>query len=73
MIAGLGTLQVAGTPEQIAETIIRLSEIGLDGTTISFMTNWEGELERFARDVMPLLEQAGIRERFVSSAKELVE
>jgi dimethylsulfone monooxygenase len=73
VIAGLGTLQVAGTPEQIAETIGRLSEIGLDGTTISFMTDWEGELERFVRDVMPLLEQAGLREPFVNAPKVSVE
>lgn len=68
VIAGLGTMQVVGTPDQIAERIIKLSEIGLDGTTISFMTDWEDELERFIRDVMPLLEQAGVRESFAGAA-----
>lgn len=63
-IAGLGTMQVVGTPEQIADTLIKLSEIGLDGTTVSFMTDWEDELDRFVGDVMPLLEQAGLREPF---------
>ena len=66
VIAGLGTLQAVGTPEQIADTIRRLSAMGLDGTTISFMTDWEGELERFNRDVLPLLEQVGLREPFAS-------
>jgi dimethylsulfone monooxygenase len=65
-IAGLQTPQAVGTPEQVAAMIIEMSEAGLDGTTISFITDWEDELERFNRDVMPLLEQAGIREPFVA-------
>ncbi len=65
-IAGLNTPQAVGTPEQVAAMIIEMSEAGLDGLTISFITDWEDELERFNRDVMPLLEQAGLREPFVA-------
>lgn len=65
-IAGLQTPQAVGTPEQVAAMIIEMSEAGLDGLTISFITDWEEELERFNRDVLPLLEQAGLREPFVA-------
>ncbi len=65
-IAGLQTPQAVGTPEQVAALIIELAEAGLDGLTISFITDWEEELERFTRDVLPLLEQAGLREPFVA-------
>ncbi len=63
-IAGIGTLQITTSPEQVADTIARLSAIGIDGMTVSFMTDWEEELEQFVRDVMPLVEQQGLREPF---------
>ena len=63
-VSSYGGQQVVGTPEQVADYLIRLSEMGLDGTSISFMGFWEEELERFTREVMPLLVQAGLRHEF---------
>jgi FMNH2-dependent dimethyl sulfone monooxygenase len=63
-IAGLQTPQAIGTPEQVAAKIGEMAAAGLDGVTISFIADWEEELERFTRDVLPLLEQAGLREPF---------
>jgi hypothetical protein len=42
-----------------------VAALGVDGTTISFLTDWEDELERFIGEVVPLLEQAGVRKPFV--------
>ncbi|HJQ04629.1 MAG TPA: LLM class flavin-dependent oxidoreductase [Nocardioides sp.] len=64
-IAGLQTPQAVGTPEQVAAKILEMSAAGLDGVTISFISDWEEELERFNREVLPLLEQAGLREPFL--------
>lgn len=66
-IAGLQTPQAIGTPEQVAAKICSMAEAGLDGLTISFISDWEEELERFNREVLPLLEQAGLRQPFVGT------
>jgi FMNH2-dependent dimethyl sulfone monooxygenase len=68
-IAGLQTPQAIGTPEQVAAKICAMADAGLDGLTISFISDWEDELERFNREVLPLLEQAGLREPFVHPAQ----
>ncbi|MFS0862220.1 LLM class flavin-dependent oxidoreductase [Fredinandcohnia sp. 179-A 10B2 NHS] len=44
-----------GTPEQIAERILAYEEVGLDLLLLQFSPQLE-EMERFARDVMPLVE-----------------
>ena len=65
-VASYGSPDAVGSPEQVAEYLVQMSEIGLDGTSISFMGFWEEELERFTREVMPLLVQAGLRHEFRS-------
>ncbi|MFT4414786.1 LLM class flavin-dependent oxidoreductase [Fredinandcohnia humi] len=44
-----------GTPEQIADRILSYEEVGLDLLLLQFSPQLE-EMERFARDVMPLVE-----------------
>lgn len=72
-IAGLQTPQAIGTPVQVATKIGEMAAAGLDGVTISFIADWEEQLERFNRDVLPLLEQAGLRQPFVPSTDVAVE
>ncbi|MCL6452598.1 MAG: LLM class flavin-dependent oxidoreductase [Alicyclobacillus sp.] len=45
-----------GTPEQIADRILAYEDVGLDLLLLQFSPQLE-EMERFARDVMPLVEQ----------------
>ena len=54
-----------GTPEQIVDTLANLSRIGVDGVTLSWV-NFQEELPRWIREVMPLLEQAGLRRPFTA-------
>ena len=50
-----------GTAEQIAQSLIGLSEAGVTGVSLSFVDFISG-IERFVTDVVPLLEKAGVRE-----------
>jgi alkanesulfonate monooxygenase SsuD/methylene tetrahydromethanopterin reductase-like flavin-dependent oxidoreductase (luciferase family) len=59
-IAGWSGFPLVGTPEQIADKLLMLSRNGLDGTALSFV-NFQEELPQFIREVVPLLEQAGLR------------
>jgi alkanesulfonate monooxygenase SsuD/methylene tetrahydromethanopterin reductase-like flavin-dependent oxidoreductase (luciferase family) len=59
-IAGWSGFPLVGTPEQIADKLLMLSRNGLDGTALSFV-NYQEELPQFIREVVPLLEQAGLR------------
>jgi alkanesulfonate monooxygenase SsuD/methylene tetrahydromethanopterin reductase-like flavin-dependent oxidoreductase (luciferase family) len=62
-IAGWGGYPLVGTAEQIADEIEKLSKFGLDGTLVNFARYEEG-LTRFTKEVMPLLEQKGLRKPF---------
>jgi alkanesulfonate monooxygenase SsuD/methylene tetrahydromethanopterin reductase-like flavin-dependent oxidoreductase (luciferase family) len=53
---------VIGTAESIAAEFERVSRAGIDGILMTWVDYVEG-LERFTRDVLPLLEQAGLRKR----------
>jgi alkanesulfonate monooxygenase SsuD/methylene tetrahydromethanopterin reductase-like flavin-dependent oxidoreductase (luciferase family) len=57
---GAGTYPLIGTPEKIAEEMIKMSEVGFGGTTVSFV-NFKNELPYFIEKVMPLLKEAGLR------------
>lgn len=59
--AGGGSYPLIGTPRMIADEMIKMSEVGLDGAALCFV-NFKNELPGFIRDVVPLLEQAGLRE-----------
>ena len=57
---GTGSYPLIGSPQRIAEEIVRMHQLGLSGATISFV-NFNEELPFFVERVMPLLQQAGLR------------
>ena len=59
-IAGWGGFPLVGSAEQIAREIKRLSDLGLDGTLVNWPRYEEG-LRRFIAEVVPLLEDQGLR------------
>jgi alkanesulfonate monooxygenase SsuD/methylene tetrahydromethanopterin reductase-like flavin-dependent oxidoreductase (luciferase family) len=66
LVAGSFYMQVlVGTPEQIADRMLRLSRAGIDGLNMTFV-NYQDELRRIIGEVLPLLEQAGLRRPFVT-------
>lgn len=58
--AGAGTYPLVGTPAHIAGELVRISEAGFAGTTVSFV-NFKNELPYFIDHVLPLLREAGVR------------
>lgn len=52
-----------GTAQSIAEELAAISRVGIDGIIMTWVDYVDG-LERFCRDVLPLLEQAGLRQPF---------
>ena len=56
-----GCAQAVGSPRTVASYLIRLCESGVDGVAFSFMGFWEDNLRRLADEVIPLLEEAGVR------------
>ena len=52
-----------GTPEQVAEGLGRLSRAGIDGCLL-FWVDFEQEQRQFIQEVLPLLEQMGLRKPF---------
>ncbi|MDH0127106.1 LLM class flavin-dependent oxidoreductase [Brucella intermedia GD04153] len=63
LAGGYAGFSLVGSAETIARRIKCLSEAGIDGVSIHWVDYLQG-LERFEREVMPLLEQEGLRERF---------
>ena len=60
-IAGWSAPTFVGTPEQIAERFVEISEAGVDGMMLGFH-DYADELRYFDHRVMPLLRQAGLRD-----------
>lgn len=60
-VGGAGTYPLIGTPRRIAEEMVRMSEAGFAGTTVSFV-NFRDELPFFIDAVLPLLREAGLRQ-----------
>jgi len=58
---------VVGTAQRMAEEFVAISEAGIDGVIMTWIDYIDG-LKRFNRDVMPLLEQAGLRKPFTKTA-----
>ena len=59
-IAGWGGYPIIGTPEQIVDGLMTMSEMGLDGTLL----NWPRYIDDqrwFQKNVYPLVQQAGLR------------
>ncbi|MGK0170657.1 MAG: FMNH2-dependent dimethyl sulfone monooxygenase [Gammaproteobacteria bacterium] len=59
-IAGHGGYPLVGTPEQIVEKMLRLSEMGIDGLLLSWL-DYLGECAQWIEKVLPLMEDAGLR------------
>jgi alkanesulfonate monooxygenase SsuD/methylene tetrahydromethanopterin reductase-like flavin-dependent oxidoreductase (luciferase family) len=58
---GTGSFPLIGSPEAVAEKIIQIHQLGFSGATLSFV-NFNEELPYFVDRVLPLLQQAGLRE-----------
>jgi alkanesulfonate monooxygenase SsuD/methylene tetrahydromethanopterin reductase-like flavin-dependent oxidoreductase (luciferase family) len=66
MVAGSFNMQIlVGTPEQLVDRLINLSKAGVDGLNMTFV-NYQDELRRVVEQVMPLMEQAGLRRQFTA-------
>lgn len=55
-----GNIQIIGSPEQVADKLIRLKQAGIDGVQIAFF-DFQPDLDHFGEAVLPLLKQAGLR------------
>ena len=60
-IVGMSGYPLVGTAPEIADRLAGLSDAGLDGVLLTWV-NYADGLARFNADVLPLLEQAGLRE-----------
>lgn len=60
-IAGYSALPLVGTPEQVVEGMLRMSQAGLDGITLSWV-DYESGLTQFREQILPLMVQAGLRQ-----------
>jgi len=61
-IAGWGGYPLVGTPQQVVDQMLALSEIGIEGIILSWL-DYNEEIDYFGRRVLPLMEQAGLRSR----------
>jgi dimethylsulfone monooxygenase len=69
-VAGWGGFPLVGTPEQIVDALAQASRVGIDGVTLSWV-NYEAGLQQWIAEVLPLLEQAGLRQPFRPTAAPL--
>ncbi|HTV90600.1 MAG TPA: LLM class flavin-dependent oxidoreductase [Stellaceae bacterium] len=60
IVAGWGGYPLVGTAEQIVDRLIALSAAGIDGVVLSWV-NYHDEMRQWVADIMPLIEQAGLR------------
>lgn len=60
-IAGWGGYPLVGTPEQIVDKMKDLNDSGVEGLILTWL-DYHEELQYFGDRVLPLLEQAGLRE-----------
>jgi alkanesulfonate monooxygenase SsuD/methylene tetrahydromethanopterin reductase-like flavin-dependent oxidoreductase (luciferase family) len=59
---GVGTYPLIGTPARIVEEMVKMADIGFAGCTVSFV-NFHDELPYFIDKVLPLMIEAGLREK----------
>ncbi|WP_098016113.1 LLM class flavin-dependent oxidoreductase [Paraburkholderia caribensis] len=55
-----GNISMTGSPQQIADYIVRLHRAGVDGVQLSFF-DFQPDLAFFGERVLPLLREAGLR------------
>ena len=65
--AGAGGFPLVGTAEGIADRLHMLADAGLDGVLLTWVDYVDG-LDRFNRDVLPLMERQGLRAPFAPAA-----
>ncbi len=56
-----GAAQALGSPERVARFFVDVEAAGVDGAAFSIMGHWEENLRLIADEVLPRLEEAGIR------------
>jgi len=61
LIAGYGAIPLVGTAEQVVEGLKAFSDAGLDGVTLSWV-DYDSGLAQFADVIMPMLQDAGLRD-----------
>lgn len=66
MATGAG-YPLVGDAEKIAEDLKAISRAGIDGVIMTWLDYIDG-VKRFTQDVLPLLEQAGLRKQFAKPA-----
>ena len=67
--AGHGGYPLVGTPAQIVDGIEHLSRLGVDGMLISWV-DYLGECRQWIDEVLPLMEQAGLRKPHTQTQSE---
>ncbi len=60
VIAGHGGHMLIGTPEMVVDGMLKLSEAGFDGSTLSWV-DYEAGLVQFREQILPLMIDAGLR------------
>jgi FMNH2-dependent dimethyl sulfone monooxygenase len=55
-----GNVSIVGSPDEVADYIVRLHKAGIDGVQLSFF-DFKPDLDFFGERVMPLLREAGLR------------
>ncbi|MDN3016201.1 LLM class flavin-dependent oxidoreductase [Paenibacillus sp. BSR1-1] len=68
-LGGWGGWPLVGTPEQVAEGLIELSKTGVSGSLVTFV-DYLQEMPYFNENVLPLLEQAGLRNPVEKDSKK---
>jgi len=65
-LVGHGLYPIVGDPDHVAGELAKLTDMGFDGTSISWV-NYLEEFDIFADEVLPRLERMGLREPFSSA------
>jgi dimethylsulfone monooxygenase len=65
--AASGGFPLVGTPEKVVDILVKLSRADLDGMLLTALEP-EKMLDNWASDVLPLIEQAGLRKPFKAPA-----
>ncbi len=63
-----GNIHLVGTPEMVVEWFVRLQHAGVDGMQVNFY-DFVPELDYFAEAVLPLMQQAGLRQPYPGAAR----
>ncbi|WP_339165182.1 LLM class flavin-dependent oxidoreductase [Siminovitchia sp. FSL H7-0308] len=59
-ITGYGGYPLIGTPEQVVDQLVKISEAGVDGMLLGFL-DYHEDLKFFGDHILPLMKQAGLR------------